>query len=114
MEMFVIKSWLIIPYVIFVCIAWTAYNIIWRDDVELCTLGSVFGIIWGVLVSFGTFDKGITDLSTAFYAQHIPILLLSFIVTIHYLHWLHKQNKINYEYVIYAIPVLLSLTLFFL
>lgn len=94
-----------------------AYNLYWMENVEgayTLIVGSIVGgIFWAVTTTVNTLDTDKID-PTMVYWQHGPLALLSFFGTISLIKLLHKNDMINYLYVMYLVPVLLTLTLFFL
>lgn len=116
-----IESWLIIPYVMLVCLGWFVYNIYWMEGIDFfesdaagfMVFSIILGVVWGVGICVYTFHSEAHN-TNLIYWEYGPLVLLSFFGSISLFRLCHEKNMVNYYYVMYMVPVLLTLTLFFL
>jgi hypothetical protein len=115
MEQFVITSLpFFILYAFIVTIAWTFINYYVSDGDGDCILSSIaIGLMWGIFSNVVNNDID-NKVGGKLVIQYFPAALAIFLIICILIDSKKLENKINYDYVLYAIPVLLTLTLFFL
>lgn len=113
MEDFIFSEGWLFLYWVGITVCWGGLNAFLFDDDDAFGPSLMVGILWGaVLLSSDHSDDAPT--SVTFFTIYSPLISLILVLLVMSLQSLHKKKLVDYDFLIYAVPILLTLSLFFI